>query len=79
MYAIRSYYAWYDPRYLIPLAGMIIGNSMTGASLAAERLAAEMKERRPEIETSLCLGATSRQASVEAVRSAFRAASYNFV
>ncbi len=65
---------WYDPRYLIPLAGMIIGNSMTGASLAAERLAAEMKERRLEIETSLCLGATSRQASVEAVRSAFRAA-----
>ena len=53
---------WYDPRYLIPLAGMIIGNSMTGASLAAERLASEMKERRDEIETSLCLGATSRMA-----------------
>ncbi|WP_432821024.1 ABC transporter permease [Trichloromonas sp.] len=65
---------WYDPRYLIPLAGMIIGNSMTGASLAAERLAAEMKERKQEIETSLCLGATSRQAAADAVRSAFRAA-----
>ncbi len=65
---------WYDPRYLIPLSGMIIGNSLTGASLAAERLTAEMKERRQEIETSLCLGATSRQASAEAVRSAFRAA-----
>ncbi len=65
---------WYDPRYLIPLTGMIIGNSMTGASLAAERLTAEMTERHQEIETSLCLGATSRQASAEAVRSAFRAA-----
>ncbi|BCR05541.1 iron export ABC transporter permease subunit FetB [Desulfuromonas versatilis] len=65
---------WYDPRYLIPLAGMIIGNSMTGATLAAERLAAEMKERREEIETSLCLGATSTQAARSAVRSAFRAA-----
>jgi len=65
---------WYDPRYLIPLAGMIIGNSMTGASLAAERLASEMKERRDEIETALSLGATSRTASREAVRSAFRAA-----
>ncbi|TRO81161.1 ABC transporter permease [Desulfuromonas acetexigens] len=65
---------WYDPRYLIPLAGMIIGNSMTGASLAAERLTAEMKERRLEIETSLCLGASARQASAEAVRGAFRAA-----
>lgn len=65
---------WYDPRYLIPLAGMIIGNSMTGASLAAERLAAEMKDRRDEIEAMLCLGASSRQASREAVRSAYRAA-----
>ncbi len=65
---------WYDPRYLIPLAGMIIGNSMNGASLAAERLAAEMRERREEIETALCLGAGSRPASRTAVRSAFRAA-----
>lgn len=65
---------WYDPRYLIPLAGMIIGNSMNGASLAAERLSAEMRERREEIEVSLCLGASARQASREAVRSAFRAA-----
>ena len=65
---------WYDPRYLIPLAGMIIGNSMTGASLAAERLAGEMNERREEIETALCLGATARQASLQAVRNAYRAA-----
>jgi len=65
---------WYDPRYLVPLAGMIIGNSMTGASLAAERLAAEMKDRREEIEALLCLGASSRQAASEAVRSAYRAA-----
>ncbi len=65
---------WYDPRYLIPLAGMIIGNSMNGAALAAERLSAEIRERRDEIETALCLGASARQASREMVRSAYRAA-----
>ena len=65
---------WYNPCYLIPLAGMIIGNSMTGASLAAERLAEEIRSRRDEIETALCLGATARQASLPAVRSAFNAA-----
>lgn len=65
---------WYDPRYLIPLAGMIIGNSMNGASLSAERLSSEMRDRREEIETALCLGASGRAASREAVRSAFRAA-----
>lgn len=71
---VVGYAPWYDPRYLIPLAGMIIGNSMNGASLAAERLATKISGRREEIESALCLGATSRQASDEALRSAFRAA-----
>jgi putative ABC transport system permease protein len=71
---VVRYSPWWDPRYLIPLAGMIIGNSMNGASLAAERLGAEMRERRDEIETALCLGASGRQASEKAVQTAFRAA-----
>lgn len=71
---VVGYSPWYDPRYLIPLAGMIIGNSMNGASLAAERLAAEIRERREEVETAICLGATARQASLTAVRLAFQAA-----
>jgi putative ABC transport system permease protein len=65
---------WYDPRYLIPLAGMVIGNSMTGASLAVERLNAEFRERREEIETALCLGGSVQLAAAPAVSSAFRAA-----
>jgi len=65
---------WYEPRYLIPLAGMIIGNSMTGASLAAERLADEIRGRRDEIEAALCLGATARRACQPAVSRAFHAA-----
>ena len=65
---------WYDPRYLIPLSGMIFGNSMTGASLAAERLAEEIRARRDEIETALCLGATARQACGDALKNAFNAA-----
>ena len=65
---------WYDPRYLIPLSGMIFGNSMTGASLAAERLSEEIRSRRDEIETALCLGATARQACGEALKNALNAA-----
>ena len=65
---------WYDPRYLIPLAGMVFGNSMTGASLAAERLISDMSQRREEIETLLSLGASPRQASREVIRKAFHAA-----
>ena len=55
-------------------AGMVIGNSMTGASLATERLAAEFHERREEIETALSLGSSVKVAAEPAVSSAFRAA-----
>jgi putative ABC transport system permease protein len=71
---VVGYSPWYDPRYLIPLAGMIIGNAMNGASLTAERLSAEMRERHDELEAALCLGATSRQAAEPALRTAYRAA-----
>lgn len=33
---------WYEPRYVIPLAGMIFANSMNTVSLAVERLDAEL-------------------------------------
>lgn len=71
---IVGFTPWYEPQYLIPLAGMIVGNTMNAASLAAERLASEIQRRREEIECWLCLGATPRQACREAIREAFRAA-----
>jgi len=33
---------WYDPRYLIPLGGMILANAMNSVSLAAERFQSEI-------------------------------------
>lgn len=65
---------WYDPQYLIPLFGMIIGNAMNGAALAAERLNSEMELRRGEVEAYLALGASPARASAEAVRRALVAA-----
>ncbi|MGB1009641.1 MAG: ABC transporter permease [Thiolinea sp.] len=34
---------WYQPQYMIPLAGMIFSNSMNSISLCAERLGAELQ------------------------------------
>jgi putative ABC transport system permease protein len=65
---------WYDPQYLIPIFGMIIGNSMNGAALAAERLNSEMELRRGEVEAYLALGASPARASAEPVRRALVAA-----
>ena len=65
---------WYDPRYMIPIFGMIVGSAMNGASIALERLAAEMEARKAEIEAYLALGATYQQATSQVVRQALRAA-----
>jgi putative ABC transport system permease protein len=53
---------WYEPQYLIPLAGIVLGNAMNGAAIAGERLVSTIGSSRLEIETHLSLGATPQQA-----------------
>jgi putative ABC transport system permease protein len=52
-----------EPRYLVPVGGMVIGNAMTAVAVALNRLADEMHEGRRQIEAMLALGATSFQAA----------------
>jgi len=64
---------WYDPQFFIPLAGMIIGNSMNGSTLAVERFFNGVKEKRLEIETKAALGANAKEASLEIFKQAYKA------
>ncbi|MGD1855566.1 MAG: iron export ABC transporter permease subunit FetB [Leptolyngbyaceae cyanobacterium] len=64
---------WYAPRYLIPLTGMVLGNSLTAASLTGERLVTALRNNRTEIETHLSLGATPNQAIADYRRDAVKA------
>ena len=63
-----------DPHYLIPLGGMVIGNTMNGTALVLMRVGEEMKERKDKIEALLALGATPRQASSHVLKISVRAA-----
>ncbi len=63
-----------SPWYVIPIAGMILGNSMNGAALAMNRVSSEIKLRHAQIEAALSLGATSRQAVDPALKAAAKAA-----
>jgi putative ABC transport system permease protein len=65
---------WYEPRYFIPIAGMLIGNSMTGISLGVSRLVEGMNTQKNLVETALMLGATPKAASKHIVDNAFDAA-----
>lgn len=59
-----------EPRYLIPIGGMLIGNSMNTVSLAAARMRDEVQSKRMEIEARLSLGVTGRYALRPYVRRA---------
>lgn len=65
---------WYEPRYFIPIAGMIIGNSMTGIALGTNSLIENMKSQRNLIENALMLGGTPKASTKTIVNNAFDAA-----
>ncbi|MBE0476372.1 MAG: iron export ABC transporter permease subunit FetB [Coriobacteriia bacterium] len=64
---------WYLPRYVIPIAGMVLGNSMTGIALALERLFADLEARAADMLAVTALGATPWEAASSSVRSSLRA------
>lgn len=65
---------WYEPRFLVPLAGIVLGNTMNGAAIAGERLVSTLNASQLEIETHLSLGATPQQAISRYQKDAIRAA-----
>ncbi|MBH8556365.1 iron export ABC transporter permease subunit FetB [Nostocaceae cyanobacterium CENA357] len=69
---IIQVHPWYDPQYLIPLLGMILGNALTGTSLALERFMEDLTNRREQIEALLTLGATRWEAAHQPIREALR-------
>lgn len=65
---------WYAPRVVIPLLGMVLGNSVNAVALAVDRLEADLRAGRDQVELRLALGATARQAAHPALRAAVGAA-----
>jgi putative ABC transport system permease protein len=61
-----------EPRYLVPVGGMVIGNAMTAAAVSLNRLADEIRSSAGRIEATLALGASSREASAGAVTRSLR-------
>ena len=65
---------WYEPSVIVPLTGMILGNSVNGLGLAADRFDAELRQTADLVERRLALGASSTEAMRPALRAAVRAA-----
>lgn len=61
-------------RTLIPLTGMLVGNSMAAAVLVSRRVVESVRDSTAEIEARLALGLGVADASLPQVRSAIRTA-----
>lgn len=65
---------FYDARYLVPLAGMVLGNCLQGNVIALERFYSSLRKNEAEYLTHLLLGATRWEAVrpyyLEAVKAA---------
>ncbi|NLZ82808.1 MAG: iron export ABC transporter permease subunit FetB [Clostridiales bacterium] len=66
--------SFFNPQYTIPLAGMIIGNSMTGVTLGMKTFTENLKNQRNRIEALLNLGVTPRKILLPFVNNALETA-----
>ncbi|MDQ3974664.1 MAG: iron export ABC transporter permease subunit FetB [Actinomycetota bacterium] len=63
-----------EPRTVVPLGGMMIGNSMNATVVAARRILEELRDKRSEVEVRLALGQPSREAARPYLAAALRTA-----
>ncbi|MFC1759398.1 ABC transporter permease [Planctomycetota bacterium] len=63
---------WHQPQYVIPMLGMVLGNTLNGISLGLNSLGDTLVNRRDHIESLLALGATRWEAAQDSVREAIR-------
>jgi putative ABC transport system permease protein len=63
-----------EPAAIVPLAGMVIGNSLAQTAVAARRVVAELHDHRDELEARLSLGMPWQEAARPRVAEALRTA-----
>lgn len=61
---------WYTPQFIIPILGLILGNSLTAISLTSNQLIENLHGQRGRIEMMLSLSATPFEAVHEQIRAA---------
>lgn len=54
---------WYNPQFFIPISGMVIGNTMTGVTLALKTYMTGFKDNKELINGSLMIGASPKAAT----------------
>lgn len=59
---------WYQPRYLLPIVGMVLGNSMNGVTLSINAFQERLSGQKEAIVARMALGATEKEATQQELR-----------
>lgn len=65
---VISPHPWYSAQIMIPIFGMLLGNSMNAIALSLDRMYSEIKSHSEEVEQLLCFGATPWEAVMSYAR-----------
>lgn len=63
---------WYEPQYVVPLIGIVLGNVLNSASLGLDTFYGGVVNARAAIEAQLVLGATRHEALAPLIRDSVR-------
>ncbi len=64
---------FFDARYIIPVAGMLLGNSMTRTVVTLERFYSSIKRENDTYLSYLSMGATTKEAAIPFFKRAYKA------
>ncbi|WP_010202015.1 ABC transporter permease [Psychrobacter sp. PAMC 21119] len=70
IFVILRVQPWYTPQFIIPILGLILGNSLTAISLTSNQLIEAFHEQQGRIEMMLSLSARPFEAVHEQIRAA---------
>ncbi len=62
----------FSPQYIIPVSGMLLGNSMNGGVIAMKTMVKEIKDKRSLIEQKLSLGASPKESMKPIIRESYK-------
>jgi len=72
VFVVLRVHPWYQPQTIIPLMGMILGNTLTGISLGINHFTDSIVGERDQIEAMLALGASRAEAARPSLSKAIR-------
>lgn len=64
---------WYSPRYVLPILGMVLGNTMTGIALGMETFTSGIRQSQNQIEGRLLMGEPRYKALDNHIKQALKA------